>query len=68
MYLEHKLLWGDQVSIRQRNRQFDKDLPAMAQYASQFFGQDAAGLVRICPKDPNPYRISCVELRHYRER
>jgi hypothetical protein len=42
---KHKLLWETRFSIRQRHHDFDKDLPAMAQYASQYFGQDSGGLV-----------------------
>jgi len=41
----HKLLWETRFSIRQRRHEFDRDLPAMAQYASQYFGQDSRGLV-----------------------
>ncbi len=43
---KHKLLWETRFSIRQRQHEFDKDLPAMAAYASKFFGQDSQGLVR----------------------
>jgi hypothetical protein len=43
---KHKLLWETRFSIRERDHQFDRDLPAMAQYASQYFGQDSHGLVR----------------------
>jgi hypothetical protein len=42
---KHKLLWETRFSIRQRHHDFDKDLPSMAQYASQYFGQDSGGLV-----------------------
>jgi hypothetical protein len=42
---KHKLLWETRFSIRQRHHDFDKDLPAMAQYASRYFGQDSDGLV-----------------------
>jgi hypothetical protein len=42
---KHKLLWETRFSVRQHHHDFDKDLPAMAQYASQFFGQDTKGLV-----------------------
>ncbi|HEY4989291.1 MAG TPA: hypothetical protein VII09_05755, partial [Opitutaceae bacterium] len=42
---KHKLLWETRFSIRQRHHDFDKDLPAMAQYASRYFGQDSQGLV-----------------------
>jgi hypothetical protein len=40
-----KLLWETRFSIRERHHAFNEDLPAMAQYASQFFGQDSHGLV-----------------------
>lgn len=40
------LLWEVRFSIQQHHHQFDRDLPAMAQYASQYFGQDSKGLVR----------------------
>ncbi|HEY1792449.1 MAG TPA: hypothetical protein VGG34_05990 [Opitutaceae bacterium] len=43
---KHKLLWQTRFSIRERDHQFDRDLPAMAQYASQYFGQNTHGLVR----------------------
>jgi hypothetical protein len=43
---KHKLLWETRFSIRERDHQFDRDLPAMAQYASQYFGQDSHGLIR----------------------
>jgi hypothetical protein len=42
---KHKLLWETRFSIRQRHHEFDKDLPTMARYASQYFGQDTNGLV-----------------------
>jgi hypothetical protein len=42
---KHKLLWETRFSIRQHQHNFDKDLPTMAQYASQYFGQDTNGLV-----------------------
>jgi len=42
---KHKLLWETRFSIRQRHHDFDKDLPAMAQYASKYFGQDTNGLI-----------------------
>ena len=43
---KHMLLWETRFSIRQRQHEFDRDLPAMAAYASRFFGQDSGGLVR----------------------
>jgi hypothetical protein len=42
---QHKLLWETRFSIRQLHHQFDKDLPAMAKYASQYFGRDSGGLI-----------------------
>jgi hypothetical protein len=42
---KHKLLWETRFSVRQRHHDFDKDLPAMAQYASRYFGQDTHGLI-----------------------
>jgi hypothetical protein len=43
---KHKLLWETRFSIREKDHQFDRDLPAMARYASRYFGQDSHGLVR----------------------
>jgi hypothetical protein len=43
---KHKLLWETRFSIREQNNQFDKALPAMAQYASKYFGVSSDGLVR----------------------
>ncbi len=43
---QRKLLWETRFSITERNNQFDNALPAMAQYASQFFGRDSHGLLR----------------------
>jgi hypothetical protein len=43
---KHKLLWETRFSIRERSNQFDKALPAMAQYASKYFGVSSDGLVR----------------------
>lgn len=42
---KHKLLWETRFSIRQMHHEFDRDLPAMAQYASLYFGQDSNGLI-----------------------
>jgi hypothetical protein len=44
---KHKLLWETRFSIRERNHQFDRDLSSMARYASQYFGQDSHGLIRM---------------------
>jgi hypothetical protein len=43
---KHKLLWETRFSISERRNQFDKALPIMARYASQYFGQASNGLVR----------------------
>jgi hypothetical protein len=43
---KHKLLWEARFSINERHNQFDKALPAMAQYASKYFGRPTNGLVR----------------------
>jgi hypothetical protein len=40
-----KLLWETRFSLDQRSHDFGKDLPRMAQVASQYFGQDSRGLV-----------------------
>jgi len=42
---KHKL-WETRFSISEPSNQFDKALPAMAQFASVYFGQDSNGLVR----------------------
>jgi hypothetical protein len=39
------LLWETRFSLSQRHHDFGKDLPRMAQVASQFFGQDSHGLI-----------------------
>lgn len=41
-----KLLWVTRISIRQRGNDFQKALPAMTGFASQYFGQDTHGLLR----------------------
>jgi len=43
---KHKLLWEARFSLNELHNQFDKALPAMASYASQYFGQPTPGLVR----------------------
>ena len=43
---KHKLVWETRFSIRQRGNDFDQQLPAMAQYASRYFGHDTHGLIR----------------------
>jgi hypothetical protein len=56
----HKLLWETRFSIDQHHHEFDKDLPAMAKYASQFFGQDSKGLVH---KEIPKGRVDIGELK-----
>jgi hypothetical protein len=41
-----KALWETRFSINEPRNFFDKALPAMAQYASNYFGQDSHGLLR----------------------
>ncbi len=43
---KHKLLWETRYSIRQRGNQFDRQLAAMTEYASKYFGEDTHGLLR----------------------
>jgi len=43
---KHKLLWETRFSISERRNEFDKALPVMARYASQYFGQPTNGLLR----------------------
>lgn len=43
---ERKLLWETRFSIPERRNEFDKQLAAMAQSASRYFGQDSQGLLR----------------------
>lgn len=41
-----RLLWETRLSLSERHHDFGKELPQMARYASQYFGQDSHGLVR----------------------
>ncbi len=43
---KHSLLWVTRFSVRERGADFEKLLPAMVGYASQYFGQDSHGLLR----------------------
>jgi hypothetical protein len=43
---QHKLVWETRFSVRQRDTDFAKVLPAMTRYASQYFGKDTFGLLR----------------------
>jgi len=43
---KHKLLWETRFSISERHNEFDRALPVMARYASQYFGQPSKGLER----------------------
>jgi hypothetical protein len=57
---QHKLLWETRFSISERRNQFDKALPVMVKYASQYFGQPTDGLVRTRVLDG---RVDIGELR-----
>jgi hypothetical protein len=41
-----KLLWETRFSLSEREHDFEKEVPSMAQYASTYFGQDSHGLLR----------------------
>jgi hypothetical protein len=43
---KHKLLWETRFSVSERNNQFDKALPFMAQHAALYFGEASHGLIR----------------------
>jgi hypothetical protein len=43
---KHKLLWEARFSINEKHNEFDKALPAMASYASRYFGQPSHKLIR----------------------
>jgi hypothetical protein len=43
---KHKLLWETRFSINEGHNRFDRALPVLTQYASQYFGQPSNGLVR----------------------
>ena len=43
---KHRLLWEARFSVNEQHNQFDKALPAMAQYAARYFGQPTNGLIR----------------------
>jgi hypothetical protein len=43
---KHKLLWETRFSINELHNAFDKALPVMARFASQYFGEPTSGLVR----------------------
>jgi hypothetical protein len=40
-----RLLWETRFSLSERRHDFGEELPRMAEYASQYFGQDSHGLV-----------------------
>ena len=44
-----RLLWETRFSLSERRHDFEQELPAMARFASLYFGQDSHGLVRIPP-------------------
>jgi hypothetical protein len=43
---KHKLLWESRFSVREQGNDFTRALPAMAEYAAQYFGRDSHGLLR----------------------
>jgi hypothetical protein len=43
---KHRLLWVTRFSVRARGSDFEKLLPPMVGFASQYFGQDSHGLIR----------------------
>jgi hypothetical protein len=43
---KHKLVWESRFSVREQGNDFTVALPAMAQYASEYFGQNSNGLIR----------------------
>jgi hypothetical protein len=49
-----KLLWETRFSLSERGHDFGRELPAMAQTASIYFGQDSYGMVRT-PLVPEGY-------------
>jgi hypothetical protein len=42
---QRKLIWECRFSIRQQGNDFERLLPSMARYASQYFGHDTGGVV-----------------------
>jgi hypothetical protein len=48
---QKKLLWETRFSIRQRRNDFSKELAAMAESASRFFGQNSDGLQHKTMRD-----------------
>ena len=53
---KHKLLWETRYSIRQRGNNFDQQLAAMTQSASNYFGLESHGLIR------KPQRQESIKL------
>jgi hypothetical protein len=54
---KHELLWETRFSINQPRNDFGKALPVMANYASDYFGEESHGLVR------QPVPAGRVEIR-----
>jgi hypothetical protein len=52
---KHKLLWESRFSVREQGNDFTVALPAMAKYASHYFGQDSHGLLRTRVPDARIY-------------
>ena len=52
---QHKLLWESRFSAREQGNDFTVALPAMARYASEYFGRDSHGLLRTRVPDGRIY-------------
>jgi hypothetical protein len=52
---QRKLLWESRFSIREQGNDFTMALPAMAKYASVYFGKDSHGLLRTRVPDGRIY-------------
>jgi hypothetical protein len=52
---QHKLLWETRFSVREQGNDFTVALPAMARYASEYFGRDSHGLLRTHVPDGRIY-------------
>jgi hypothetical protein len=48
---KHKLIWEARFSVREQGNDFTRALPAMAEYASQYFGRASHGLLRTHVRD-----------------
>jgi hypothetical protein len=46
LHKQRKIRWETRFSIRERGNDFSKQLEAMSQYASRYYGKDSQGLIR----------------------